>query len=191
MDRILGWRSDDLIIISDADEIPDGNTLLGLSTSMESPVTSRHSLLQSIYYYHIRNQLVTEIKENDKDVTLPKVWDLSYIMNYATYAEHNGTLHHHRADHIGKSIDIPRGGWHLSYFGDVQHIINKVKNFVHQEYNLDEYLDPDYVLNCIKQNKDLFGREDIKMIDLSIDNNEYLPTNIAILMKLFNQSNAL
>jgi len=33
------------------------------------------------------------------------------------------------------------GGWHLSYFGDINFIKNKINNFAHQEFNNNNFTD--------------------------------------------------
>ena len=83
---------------------------------------------------------------------------------------------------------IHKGGWHFSYFGDADHIRNKLMNFAHQEYNADEYLQSSYIMECIQQNKDLFHRKDMKMRMINVSDNVYLPVNVELLMQLFNQS---
>ena len=76
----------------------------------------------------------------------------------------------------------------MSYFGDVDHIINKIKNFAHQEYNTAEYLSPSYIGDRIKQKKDLFGRTDGTIVQIPTQENNYLPMSVHLLMQLFNQS---
>jgi len=58
---------------------------------------------------------------------------------------------------------LPRGGWHLSYFGDSHFIANKIESFAHQEFNRDDIKDHDYIARCVENGLDLFGREDISL----------------------------
>jgi hypothetical protein len=70
---------------------------------------------------------------------------------------------------------IPRSGWHLSYFGDVNFIKNKMETFSHQEYNKEYYTDIHKIKERIEQNKDLFEKEDSKINYIPISENDYLP----------------
>ena len=49
----------------------------------------------------------------------------------------------------GQQCSIPHAGWHFSYFGNEDHVRNKIKSFAHQETN------NDYILNQIDLN-DIF-----------------------------------
>jgi len=49
-------------------------------------------------------------------------------------------------------------GWHLSYFGDANHIQNKIASFSHQELNLPPFLNATHINECIGSGRDLFGR---------------------------------
>jgi glycosyltransferase involved in cell wall biosynthesis len=58
---------------------------------------------------------------------------------------------------------IESGGWHFSYFGDVEKIKTKLQSFAHQEFNKDEYKNDLNILDAIKNKKDIFHRsEDFK-----------------------------
>ena len=63
------------------------------------------------------------------------------------------------------------GGWHLSYFGDVDFILNKVKNFSHQEICIN--------IEQINERKskgiDITGRTDITYSVVPVEENSYLP----------------
>ena len=68
---------------------------------------------------------------------------------------------------------IPRGGWHLSYFGSVEFISNKIKNFSHQEFNNETVLNN--ISKCINHGLDLFNRKDVSIQNIPISQNGYLP----------------
>ena len=62
----------------------------------------------------------------------------------------------------------------LSYFGDIEFIKNKVKNFSHQEYNNEYILNDDRIKKQIQNNDDLFGRS-YSINYIEIKDNPYLP----------------
>jgi hypothetical protein len=70
---------------------------------------------------------------------------------------------------------IKWGGWHLSYFGSHEHIINKIKNFVHQEFNDPDFTDTDKIIERIQNYRDLFDRSEIKIKSMDMHKNDYLP----------------
>ena len=51
---------------------------------------------------------------------------------------------------------IKNGGWHFSYFGDVEFIKNKLRNFTHEELNNDFMLNDERITKQIKNSSDLF-----------------------------------
>ena len=73
-------------------------------------------------------------------------------------------------------------GWHFSYFLGIDNILNKIQNFAHQEFNLPEYLIKKKIEDCIKNNKDLYGREDITFTYTPIESNINLPKNYKMLL---------
>ena len=75
------------------------------------------------------------------------------------------------------------GGWHFSYFGGVDVIKNKIKNFSHQEYNNEYYLDDARINDAIKNQKDLFNRDGIEYDFIDVKDNSYLPKNYEMLLQ--------
>ena len=132
---------------------------------------------QDFYYYNLHNKL-------------KKKWRLSKVLNYETYVnKFNSTPQEVRVvlDYreilkfrFNRNI-IKNGGWHFSYFGGVEKIINKIENLVHTENDLDEFKNPNYLEKAIERNKDIFkSGEKIKKIH-NIDKSK-LPKGIEHLM---------
>jgi hypothetical protein len=69
---------------------------------------------------------------------------------------------------------IPNGGWHLSYFGDIEFIKNKIINFAHQEFNNSKYVNDEFIKDHIKNNKSLFD-ENATIEYIPTSNNNNLP----------------
>ena len=68
---------------------------------------------------------------------------------------------------------IENGGWHLSYFGDVDFIINKISNFSHQEYNNQKYIEKNKLEEKIKNGINLLN--DTNLVYIPIEENKNLP----------------
>lgn len=162
----LNLNNDDLIIISDVDEIIDPTTLLELKTN--NSVKSIMNLEQDLYYYNIT------CKFNGK-------WKLSKILNYETYKYKPSP----QQIRLTAGDDILNGGWHFSYFGDENFIKNKIQNFSHQEFNNEKFYNKDHLKYVIENGKDLYGRENqnIKYTLIDPKNNSYLPKNYEKLLK--------
>lgn len=150
----------DLIIISDADEIPDPITLQSIKKSQRKNIF--FSLQQKLYYYNLKH--------------IVKVWwGSSKILGYNVYTKSCGRLP--QIIRNFPSIQIPRGGWHLSYFGDGEFIRTKLKSFAEQNFNDQSILDDGHVEECIEKGKDILKRTDGTFVieKCSIQDNDYLP----------------
>ena len=83
---------------------------------------------------------------------------------------------------------IKNGGWHLSYFGDVHFIKNKLENFAHQEYNNDEYANLEKIEKCMTGGVDILEKEGInfgKITMIPINENPYLPPEYETYLQKF------
>ena len=152
---MISCQSDDIIILSDIDEIPDPNIILKIKNN-EINITI-NSLEMDFYYYN----LTAKCKEK---WVLPKVLKYKYL---------DKSINDIRNLYVNK---IKKGGWHLSYFGDSNFIKNKLQNFSHQEFNINEYTDTQKINNRIKNYIDLFDRTNFNIIQkIDIKDNNYLP----------------
>lgn len=147
--RGIEVKTDDIIMLSDVDEIPDLSFLRKCKDSGFADVaTSFHNF----YYYNI------ECRKKGK-------WPGTVVINAGLFfnqvkfnfdvlrnARHSFPL-------IGTHGDYNSGGWHFSYFGDVEYIISKIQSFSHQEYNNEKYTNPETIKQLILNKKDLFFRE--------------------------------
>lgn len=149
----------DLILISDLDEIADVNTLDKIK---QNGLQEGKALLQDLYYYNITTRVL-------------QPWFGAKIVPYRIYVTSDPEKI--RVNYGYSKMES--GGWHFSYFGDKNFIENKIKNFSHQEFNKKGILDNIY--NSVKDKKDLFGRSNpLKYI--AIKDNTYLPKNYKMLL---------
>jgi beta-1,4-mannosyl-glycoprotein beta-1,4-N-acetylglucosaminyltransferase len=169
--KSLNLNDNDIIMITDVDEIPDTETLEKLKEkgSLQKLMTLR----QEMYYYNLN------CKFNG-------VWHFPKILNYNTYK----FLESPQQIRMSPGEIIFNGGWHFSYFGDSKFIKNKIQNFSHQEYNNDEFVNDEHIENVIKEGKDLFKRENQNITYTMVypEENSYLPKNYKKLLK-FNTYN--
>jgi hypothetical protein len=99
-------------------------------------------------------------------------WTQGKIMKYGAFLGAGKTCSQVRSS--GFCPEIPRGGWHLSYFGDAHFIHNKMVHFAHQEYNYDYYTNVQKIQERVENGRDLYERQiDIERVE--IKDNAYLP----------------
>jgi hypothetical protein len=164
----LGLGKDDIIIIADVDEIPDAERIGFIKNSYKNVQKDGwiYKLEMDMYFGCLSNKQ-TNVK-----------WYHPKIMNWEK-------LKSSTPDQCRLTFDCQwweKAGWHFTSFGDPNKIANKLENFAHQEYNNESYKDKDYILNKVKEGKDLF-RESRTYKKISPENNSYLPKNWRILEK--------
>ena len=153
LSQIPNLHDDDTLIVSDLDEIPDPR-VLSMCNSNNIDILS---LEMHLYYYNLH----TKVKEkwyHAKIVSIGRLNRSKYSLDDVRFVKCNY---------------IQNSGWHLSYFGDVRFIQNKLKNFAHQEFNTDAINDTDIINNKIKTHTNLF--DDVKLEYCPVKSNPYLP----------------
>lgn len=153
----LNLSDNDLIIVSDVDEIPNPDTIDQI-TNGNLTITSIKSLSQDFYYYNLNNKINNQ-------------WDKSKILPFSEYTNTFNSKPQ-LCRNFFACPSIANSGWHLSYFGNSQFIVDKLQNFAHQELNNPKNTDIHYIEHCISNNIDFSNRNDIKVID----NNEVPPS---------------
>jgi beta-1,4-mannosyl-glycoprotein beta-1,4-N-acetylglucosaminyltransferase len=173
----LSLRDDDIIIISDLDEIPDPYTLQKIKNN--EIIITINALNMDFYYYNLNTKIET-------------LWLFGKILLYKYYIHiikiNNFTCSDVRLKNIcinQNDYIIQNGGWHLSYFGDAHFIKNKLENFAHQEYNSDEYTNIQKIEKRINNNNDLFDRDWNKIVKTPIKENHYLPPEYQTYLQKF------
>ena len=169
--RGMEIMSNDVIMLSDVDEIPD---LMFLQNIKKQNFRGVKTSFHNFYYYNL---------ECRKKTKWPGTVFISADL-FQKEAKFNFDLlrnARHSFPLIGKHGDYTSGGWHFSYFGDINYIINKIKSFSHQEYNSEKYTNPDTIKLLIESKKDLFFRGDDSE-QFTLDGKEtYLPKFVDLL----------
>ena len=164
--KLLDLSDNDIIIISDVDEIPNPDILLEIKNNKLKIEIS--SLEQHFYYYNLNTKISAK-------------WYYSKILTYKKYIDLLQTCNELR---LNNYQIINNGGWHLSYFGDEYFIQNKILNFSHQEFNNETFTNIDTIKNKINSSKDLFGRENYVIPNnSSVRENNDLPPKFDIYLK--------
>ena len=174
----LNLSDNDLIILSDLDEIADKNTIKKIKTEgLEEPI---YCLEQDMYYYNLNNKLEEK-------------WYRSKVVRFDTFKTYFDAspdkfqtivqpVYNPDGKHIGYYPIIKKGGWHFSFFGDTTMIKNKIKQFSHTELAHFGDESDDKINEKIQNNKDIFDREYIKIEIIKVEDNDYLPENYEMLL---------
>lgn len=165
--QFIKLNDQDVITLTDLDEIPNPDILLDVKNKKIN--IELCSLHQYCYTFNLDQY--------------PDDWFYPKIFTYEKYKQLNLDM-----DSIRGQICpvIENGGWHLSYFGNVKYIQNKIMDFSHQELNSDDVTNLDNLEYRLKNNKDIFNRYngDFKQ-NCSIKDNVHLPIKYEIYLQKY------
>jgi beta-1,4-mannosyl-glycoprotein beta-1,4-N-acetylglucosaminyltransferase len=147
MRGLTDMRDCDIVIITDADEIPKPEAIMNYKQDQGCC-----SMLQQMSYYYV-NCFSSERWNWPKILTWREMKHMTPCQ--VRYLPNTGI--------------IKDGGWHFSFLGGIDKIIEKIKAYAHQEYNTPEFLDPKRLLTMVQNGEDIFGRG-TKYITAPIDN---------------------
>jgi beta-1,4-mannosyl-glycoprotein beta-1,4-N-acetylglucosaminyltransferase len=159
-------QDEDVIMISDLDEIPDPTTLQNVKNGLVT--VTAYSLEQDFYYYNLYSRFLNK-------------WTMAKILSFGIFQDLGVPCNSIRAQ---KFPHLKKGGWHLSYFGDKYFIQNKLQNFAHAEHNTPTTTNLTNIQWHIDNVACLVG-DQYKMKHLPLNKNDYLPPNADIYLKDF------
>lgn len=158
LDALLmcGTKDEDLVIVSDVDEIVRKSAV-----EKYNPDMGLTALQMDIYWYKLN--LLAE----------KGTWVVPRILTYKELKETT-------PDEIRRSgypSIIHDSGWHFSYAGDEEFISNKLKSFSHSEYNTQKYTDKEYIKQKVESGESLWGEGKFKKIPIDQTFPNYLYNN--------------
>jgi beta-1,4-mannosyl-glycoprotein beta-1,4-N-acetylglucosaminyltransferase len=167
-------NDNDIILTSDLDEIPNPIILQNIMKNNLCFDTTRLNRLElDMYYYNLHYK----IGEGNN-------WHGIKLLTFATYNTIKLSFQEMRTFEWTNFVPIVKnGGWHLSYFGDANFIINKIQGFSHQEFNNDLFIEKDIVEKKHKNGVNLLNNT--KLIFIPIEENNNLPYKYNIFLKDF------
>lgn len=165
---IKAANPDDIIIVSDLDEIPRPAQIEAFKN-----VKGVKVLEQKFYYYYL-NMLCINSPSGNPDLWRGPVMllkkDIKTIRKVRTLRGQEGA---------GITI-VPDGGWHFSYMGGVHNIIKKIEALSHDEFNKEYYKDAERLKKLIAQGQDIFDRKQLyKTVAIDATFPKYLIDNLA------------
>jgi hypothetical protein len=166
---LVECKEDDIIIVSDVDEIPTRQSIIDCKKILEKQNTFV-SFKQRFFYYKL-NGMCTLDGKNSVDWWGPAACKKKLYTGGQDLRNTKGK---------NKSV-IKEGGWHFSYLGDSETIIKKIESYSHAEWDNEYIKNPERIQDCINQGSDLFGRPGRpRQVYIKIDNTfpEYVLKNI-------------
>lgn len=127
----------DVVMISDVDEIPSE---AAVRRAVRLPMPGVFE--QDLFYYWLN------CRRPDPWVHGTKIVPIGQLIGPQHLREYPGCFH------------IRDGGWHFSYMGGVARILEKLRDFSHQEYNEPRFRNEEWIQEQMEAGKDLFGRPD-------------------------------
>ncbi len=157
---LVNAKPDDIIMISDVDEIPKASVI---KERLEKGVSKIYGLKMDMYMYFLNNKLIFDGGSNmNKEESKDGIWHSTALLPYKLLKKRPHRIRKTimRTKRRGEVYEIiPNAGWHFTYVGGVQKIIDKLEAFSHTEYNHAEFKDEKSITHIIENGKDLFGRD--------------------------------
>lgn len=167
IDKLIDQKilnDEDIILTSDVDEIPNPNILINVkNNNLSFNINTLNRLALDMYYYN----LYYRIGEGSN-------WHGIKLFTFKAYKNIKLTFQQMRIwEHSNIVPIISNGGWHLSYFGNIDFIINKINSYSHQEYNNQKYTDKNKLVEKIKNGVNLLNNT--SLVYIPIEENQNLP----------------
>lgn len=146
-------EDDDNIIISDLDEIPSAESVKIAIKENKFPI-----LFNQILHYYFLN---TQAQENGSVINQG-----SCMLKKKMFFENTQVTRERRMPFYS----INNGGWHFSFLGNENHVLNKLQNYAHDDWNKESF---DNVKKRFESLVDPLNRSTMKLN--KVDDLSYLP----------------
>ena len=149
-------NKEDLIMISDLDEIPNISSLK-IFNGKKFTVFNQKMIYYKFNLLNTSNPewLGTKVCKK-KHLKSPQWLRSRKVKNYSFWRI-DKKIWNFIIDGVEWNI-VSKGGWHFSYVMNEKKIINKIKSFAHSELNNKKYLKAKLIKKKILQKKDIFNR---------------------------------
>lgn len=153
---------DDIVLISDVDEIPLKGKLQEALTSSQTCVFEHY-----LCFYYLNN-ICTHLADGAPSLNKNGLgyWRGSVMIK----RKHMKTI---KKTRMMRDLSEPHvqviqnGGWHFSFLGGTDGIIKKIESWTHAEYNNAKYKDRNYIEETIRSGKSIFDpKTTFKVVDI-------------------------
>ena len=165
-------RNQDLILISDCDEIPDLNRI----KNVKRFDNNIFAFEQKCFYYKLN---LLNPRSNPWYGT--KLITYDFLKKFTPQKIRNYKVKQYpfwRIDKPRNLIIIKKAGWHFSFLNNFKNISLKLQSFAHTEYNKKKFTDKKMIATNVNNHRDLFNSS-IKLKKIIIGNSypEYIKKN--------------
>jgi len=154
-----GWGElgdNDVVIIADVDEMLRPETF----NYIRSTDYACYGLCLPMFYYRF----------NYLNLNGHYPWEIRAFRGYYP----NGSYLRNNSHIPGRSkISLHHAGWHFSWLGNNETVIDKLRSFSHTEYNIPEIIDNLNIEQSVANGKDHMGRDHLEWKAVKVD--EYFP----------------
>ena len=161
-------NDNDLVILSDVDEIPDLNKL-GEFQRNKYAVFS-----QKMFMYKLNLLNMEENKWHGSKMCLKKNFRSPQWLRDLKFKKYPFW----RIDKIRNIQIINDGGWHFAFLQSPENISKKIKSFAHGEFNKEKIVNEENIKLRIQKGEDVFERGyDLKIVEIDSTFPEYIFKN--------------
>ena len=145
-------EKNDLIIISDLDEIPNLKSI-NMKNINETVLAFRQ--INTMYKFNL-------VRDTDwigsklckfKNLKSPQWLRSIKVRKKYSYRRIDKLF---AKNYVNSFKIIENGGWHFGWIRNINQIINKVESFAHTEFNNDKFKDFDFINECIQERSTLW-----------------------------------
>ena len=160
-------NDNDLIILSDSDEIPDLTKINQINSKTKFTAYS-----QMMFMYKLNLQNLNESNWIGSKIVLKKNISSMQFLRDIKFKKYPFW----RVDK--RNLQVIKGGWHFSFLQSPKNIIEKIKSYSHGEFNTSEIVNEDKIQEKIIKGLDIFNRGfELKKIDIDNSYPEYIRKN--------------
>ena len=141
----IGVKDNDSIVICDADEIPRRSVIEQYNVSQ-----GFCALIMDKYGYYLN------CMEGRQTWNLPRIMPFSYLKTTTPQEVRSS----------GYPNQIDNAGWHFSYMGGVERMIEKFKSFAHQEESVQKVAKPEILAEKLKNGQSLWGNDYWQFVEI-------------------------
>lgn len=155
----LGLSDYDLILMSDADEIPRRSVLIDLIKNGFNPKGGGFEYPTFYYKFNVKS---TE------------------VIYRARYLAYKNMTNHTEQRYLWEPECIPNSGWHFTSIKNPKDIKKKINAFSHQEFNNEDISSLDKIEQKMNNLQELFDRPEYSLEKIDIDDTfpEYIKDNL-------------
>jgi beta-1,4-mannosyl-glycoprotein beta-1,4-N-acetylglucosaminyltransferase len=160
---LVNCKPDDQIIISDIDEIPKAEKVKEFSQKAGIKVFEQRYLCYFLnylcIYYHINPpnpKMVVYAQSNQNGIGY---WRGTVMLSYQDLTKKIKTIKEARVQRSTETPDtlvVKEGGWHFSFLGGLEKIIEKLQAYSHTEFNNDYFRNKERIRRLIEKGEDIY-----------------------------------